>query len=212
MWWLRYSPSCGVVPGDAPAPPPHAPQPAPAGGAAPAIEDGQQPDPAGGYAEPGDVECLAWLVMLFLATLFMGMAFLAIMNPPYWMPPDFGLGSTKAGKAASAAPSPALAPSPDGATDTITSRFAFCYLLLNTASFAVALITALMPFIEEARPTNYLRGMTHMMVFLYMTFTCSFILGVSNDSLVLGVALIILAIFSIVAYFGIRYLSKPAAN
>lgn len=146
---------------------------------------------------------LAWLMMLLLATLFMGMAFLAITNPPNWMPPDFGF--TKAGKAASAAPSAASA-------DTITSRIAFGYLVLNTATFAMALTTVLMPLSTKAPPTNYLSGITHMMVLVYITFSFSFVVVISNDPCILGVVVGILAMFATVTYFGIRFLSKPAAN
>jgi hypothetical protein len=66
---------------------------APAGCAAPAVEEDQQPDLADGTAPGDDVKwknLFFWLVMALLATFFMGMAFVAITNLPNWMPLDFG--------------------------------------------------------------------------------------------------------------------------
>lgn len=149
---------------------------------------------------------------MMLATLFMGMAFLAITNPPNWMPPDFSVGSKNAGKAAaSAAPSPAPAPSADESRETITSCIAFLYLGLNTATFAMALMTVVMPFIAKVpRAEDYVRGTIGMMACVYITFSCSFVVGISNDPHVLGVVVGIFAVYAILPYLGIRFLfSKP---
>lgn len=124
-----------------------------------------------------------WL--LAVATLFVGIAFQAITQPPAGMSFDHcGIG-TKAGKAAYGAPSPAPAPALSP-TETADKRWhgsgACFYLVLNTLTMAVALAMLLLLLITRKSANGFtLHHIKGMLVMLACSVAISFVIGASGD-------------------------------
>lgn len=143
-----------------------------------------------------------WLMTV--ATLFVGFAFQAAMNPPLWIPKGY-LAQWITGYGTPASDSRTK----DDAVFNLGIRdgriTAPCFMLLNTITFGTGLallVTLLM--MGRAPSRSDMRSLTIMVMNLAITVACTFACGISGDVLAALAVLGYLATYAVAAVAGAR--------
>lgn len=127
-----------------------------------------------------------WLMAV--ATLFLNMAFQALLHPPDWLNTEWYTRSlpkrgSKAG-APLAAPPPSSPDVPDATRGEVWRAYA--YLVSNVVTFGMALAVAQLLLWETPYPRRTMTAVRGMMLFLSLFLACTFALGTSDNWTVLG--------------------------
>ncbi|KAL6608299.1 hypothetical protein ACP70R_041362 [Stipagrostis hirtigluma subsp. patula] len=130
---------------------------------------------------------------LTVATLFVGMAFQAAINPPHWIPKTQDWFDALHGSRSSSS----------SVTEEQATK-ALLYLIFNSVTFSMALTLVLLLTIPQQRPDGASLPIGIITVLLTIFVTGNFLVGVGDDTRVIGVTLgvvVFVAAFAIAIYY-----------